>query len=947
MKQVLFLFRENWRCCLALHLMFLVWITDGWSQGLFKLYDQSQSGLLGKHIRELPDGDYRLVADNNISFYGSPALRHLILDISPAGEIIDSQTVTFSGYRGFWLKDGTFLQPERDWANGDSTFLFIRTNAQQDTLWATTVWVEPENFDVIWTNADLDSIGNVWVAGLWVNATSNGDQTKLLLLKFTSDGNLLWEKSLPPSQPDRFIEEPTIKLGITTNNHCILKQMLDNGITQVMRFDANGEIEWQQDIPFTSYAYHDMQVGKDDQSLILGVSKLLAVNSSGAIAFQPFTGSLVSGEITAMAPIEEGGWVLMGRMNGTGNLFALKINESGVKQWLKVYNFQAGTPFKGDETANKDLIWTGGGVFLIRMDSSGVIFKNHLAGRIAYDENTDCVVQNDESGIPGWVLKLENNGAVQYTVSDPDGAYYFAQADTGQQILTPVVQNYLWQGCAPSITGTIPPDSSGYTLQLDGAIQSVFDCPVMTVDLATPRLRRCFNNTYALQCCNYGNQAATGAYVEVYLPPHLLLQSASHAYTQDGQKVTFPLGAVGPFECIDIQMGVLPDCDSTVLGEALCVSAHIWPDTTCGVPPGWSGALIEVSAACDGDSVRFDIQNTGNAPTSQPLDFIVIDDHVMTLQGSFSLAAHATRTESVPADGSTWRLLAEQEPDAPGASMPSIAVEGCVAEAGNPFNTGFILQWPNENGSPFWERDCHELVGSYDPNAKHAAPAGVNDPHWIKPNTPIEYLIEFQNTGTDTAFTVVLRDTLSPWLDPASIRPGAGSHPYSWDISGTGVLSFRFDPVALPDSNTNEPASHGFVQFWVKQYPDLPDGTLLENRAGIYFDFNAPVITNTVYHTVGRDFLPTVGINNPTDSTSPDFDVYPNPAEGSVFVFFKNDNQRGGVFTLFDALGRLKWTGKTNGKSVEIRRGNLPPGLYWLRWEDEDGQMQVVKVVWQ
>ncbi|MCK6692720.1 MAG: hypothetical protein L6Q97_11535, partial [Thermoanaerobaculia bacterium] len=677
----------------------------------------------------------------------------------------------------------------RDWTDGDSTFLFVRTNTQQDTLWTTTVFIDPGNFDVIWTHADLDSAGNIWVAGAWFNAIPNGgDQSKLLLLKLAADGNLLWEKRLPPALPNTYIEEPSLKFGLTGNNGCILKQNLSNGVTQVMRFDLNGTIVWQKDIAFASFGFHDMQVGKDDQSLMLGVSKLLALNSSGELAFQTFNSSLVSGEITAMAPLRDGGWVLMGRTSvGNAKLFALKLNESGVKQWIKFYDFQAGAPFKGHETANKDLIWTGGNIFLIRMDSSGVIFKNHLAGRIAYDENTDCTVQPAEDGIPGWVIKLENNGAVQYTVSDPDGAYYFAQADTGQQILTPVVQNYLWQACTPSYTGTIPPDSSNYTLYLDAPIKSVFDCPVMTVDLAVPRLRRCFNNTYALQCCNYGNQAATDAYVEVYLPPHLLIQSASQNYTQDGLKVTFSLGTVGPFECRDIQMVVLPDCDSTVLGQSMCVSAHIWPDTICGAPPGWSGALIEVSAACDGDSVRFNIQNTGNAPTSQTLDFIVIDDHVMTLQGSFNLAAHAARTESFPADGSTWRLQAEQEPEAPGASTPSIAMEGCTAGAGAPFNTGYIIQWPNENGSPFWERDCHELVGSYDPNAKQAVPAGVNDPHWIKPNTPVEYLVEFQNIGTDTAFTVVLRDTLSPWLDPASVRPGAASHPYSWDLSGAGI----------------------------------------------------------------------------------------------------------------------------------------------------------------
>lgn len=54
----------------------------------------------------------------------------------------------------------------------------------------------------------------------------------------------------------------------------------------------------------------------------------------------------------------------------------------------------------------------------------------------------------------------------------------------------------------------------------------------------------------------------------------------------------------------------------------------------------------------------------------------------------------------------------------------------------------------------------------------------------------------------------------------------------------------------LPDSNVNEAASHGFTSFRVKQVPNLPVGTLIENSAAIYFDFNAPVITNTSWHTI-------------------------------------------------------------------------------------------------
>ncbi|MBK6831758.1 MAG: hypothetical protein IPG92_13905 [Flavobacteriales bacterium] len=103
--------------------------------------------------------------------------------------------------------------------------------------------------------------------------------------------------------------------------------------------------------------------------------------------------------------------------------------------------------------------------------------------------------------------------------------------------------------------------------------------------------------------------------------------------------------------------------------------------------------------------------------------------------------------------------------------------------------------------------------------------------------------MRFQNTGTDTAFPIVITDTLPQYLDPATIRMGAGSHGFSWSLSGQGTLRWVFPNILLPDSNVNEPRSHGFVSFRIRPYQPLLPGTTIENIANIYFDFNPPVIT--------------------------------------------------------------------------------------------------------
>src|SRR5690606_16653903 len=124
------------------------------------------------------------------------------------------------------------------------------------------------------------------------------------------------------------------------------------------------------------------------------------------------------------------------------------------------------------------------------------------------------------------------------------------------------------------------------------------------------------------------------------------------------------------------------------------------------------------------------------------------------------------------------------------------------------------------------------------------------DSHFISRNQKIDYLIQFQNTGTDTAFTVIIRDTLDTDFNIFSVQSGVSSHPYTFRMYGPRVLEWKFSNILLPDSTTDEPGSHGYVIFSVDQNLNLVNGTELNNTADIYFDFNAPIITNTTSHII-------------------------------------------------------------------------------------------------
>ncbi|MBK8228277.1 MAG: T9SS type A sorting domain-containing protein [Flavobacteriales bacterium] len=137
------------------------------------------------------------------------------------------------------------------------------------------------------------------------------------------------------------------------------------------------------------------------------------------------------------------------------------------------------------------------------------------------------------------------------------------------------------------------------------------------------------------------------------------------------------------------------------------------------------------------------------------------------------------------------------------------------------------------------------VQGSYDPNDKTARTSTRQSEteYFIGQDTWIDYTIRFQNTGTDTAFTVVVRDTLSEALDIGSFEMGIASHDPIITFLPNHVVEWRFPNILLPDSNVNEPGSHGLIDFRIKPMEPVLPGTVIENTANIYFDFNPPVIT--------------------------------------------------------------------------------------------------------
>ncbi|MFN8393988.1 MAG: hypothetical protein U0176_04870 [Bacteroidia bacterium] len=98
---------------------------------------------------------------------------------------------------------------------------------------------------------------------------------------------------------------------------------------------------------------------------------------------------------------------------------------------------------------------------------------------------------------------------------------------------------------------------------------------------------------------------------------------------------------------------------------------------------------------------------------------------------------------------------------------------------------------------------------------------------------------------------VVVLDTLSPFLDLQTLAVKSSSHAMYTEILPGNVLKFTFRDIHLPDSTTNEPASHGYLTYEIKAAQGLNPEFEVRNGSAIYFDFNPPILTNFTLNTGG------------------------------------------------------------------------------------------------
>ncbi|MEL7423377.1 MAG: T9SS type A sorting domain-containing protein [Bacteroidota bacterium] len=568
---------------------------------------------------------------------------------------------------------------------------------------------------------------------------------------------------------------------------------------------------------------------------------------------------------------------------------------------------------------------------------TSVTFANiyySVFGQVFQDENDNCALDDGEedSGFGGWQVRATDveTGISEMVSTDADGGYNLILSLPTDEARNIEVELLLPDGVSTGCpTNLLLEDYYQPTGTVDFAMGLAEDCEYLTVDLATPFLRRCFPNTIFIQYNNFSATDTENVTVTVELDDYLAIQSASLPYSALGDnQYLFDIGTVPAASSGQFVIEALLSCEAE-LGQTHCLNASIEP-FTCTTEDDFAELII--SGECDelGDEVRFTVRNAGTVNMTQAQEVRIVEDVIMYMNGNpLQLDAGSEEQFTYPANGATWRLEIPQDASYPYGGIAAAFVEGCGG-----FTPGMATQFSLSSTNPNEDQLCLENIGAYDPNDKQALPKGYGEAHYIEANTPLEYLIRFQNTGTDTAFNIRIEDQISEYLDPSSIRPGAASHPYRMELKEDGLLIFHFDNIMLPDSNVNLAGSNGFVQFSIEQLPDNPINTIIENTAGIYFDFNDPIITNTVWHTIGEDFI----MVQSYEVLRPDLQltIAPNPVQTRTHIRLESETVFDGSFQIYDAQGRLLQQIPMQHNELWIERSQLPhDGLFLFRISSE------------
>jgi uncharacterized repeat protein (TIGR01451 family) len=755
----------------------------------------------------------------------------------------------------------------------------------------------------------------------------NGDYDKgMLLVSYNPDGSFNWVKRILDADTMGYGYVSALDISVTgiigvtgytpgSGGLLGFYNSVGNIISEHLYFSSNS-------LNLTSIAFNEFNeayiAGRCNGQATIGASPATATVSG----YKGFVAKLdIYHQIKWVTDFNAGGW--NGRLDYDNGklLFATRIDDNFT------YNYGQNTIVHNSGDA------LFGEIADYQLSANGC----NITGTVFQDLDANCTVDINDIVQNAVIVKATGtNGVSRFSISDSTG-HYDIPVDVGSytvEILpNPVQGSLIHQNCYTQqnvVLTTVGQDADGinFPLELD-------NCPLLTVDLSSDRRRRCFDSNTYVSYRNSGFATAENVAVVVHLPEYVTFISSDYPHTIDTQgNYVFTIGVLAPNQSGVIHIVDHTECVEGITGLTQCTKAWITPANECAdaLDPDyvlWDKSVIKVVGVCVDNAAqnRFAISNEsqpGVGDMTVPREYRIYVDNALAVTANFQLNGGQSLVIDYPANGQTIRLEANQHPNYMASPIAQDTVEGC---GGNTEQTTFGLVNTMAMGDEEVnaETDCLTIIDSFDPNDKMVSPTGITANHYIRAGTVLDYIIRFQNTGTDTAYKVVVKDALPEYLDPATIQWGVSSHPYTINITGTEtpVLEFTFNNINLPHSAVNELASNGFVKFKVATYDSLENGIEINNNANIYFDYNLPILTNTAQVTVSDLVLALAPF------VEQNIKVYPNPTSG-LLVIETDALQKVEIYTISGVL--IETTDKN-----QINLSHYSKGIYLVKISTDKG----------
>lgn len=551
------------------------------------------------------------------------------------------------------------------------------------------------------------------------------------------------------------------------------------------------------------------------------------------------------------------------------------------------------------------------------------ITNNLLSGVVFNDANGNGIQDAGEPGIGGIYVQV----AGQWILTDPNGLYFIYAADGIWTIDVYVTSNW---------TQTFPVSPTSYAVTVAGG-SNISNINFGLQSNQTTITGVVFNDANSNGIQDAGETGVSNTWVMVGW--YWAITDVNGVYT-----VTVPVGVYNA-ELWSIPAGVtltVPLSGNYTVNASAIGQIYDGNDFGLNYPPGVQNMVVSLSTCttvtpCFPAWYNISYYNAGTVPVNATVTMIY-DPQLF-----FDYSSPPATTIDTVAHIITWNV---------GVVQPGVSgwiwvdfVTSCTVLAGDAaFNTVTIQPIAGDAVPANNIDTLHQIAtSSWDPNDKQVSPSGVGPQGLIYADQRLDYTIHFQNTGNAPAMNVVLIDTLSAQLDWTSINILSYSHPMVSELdTTTGIITFFYNNIFLPDSGSDYLGSMGNVKYSIVPKTGIVDGAVINNFADIYFDMNAPVRTSTTLNTI--DYK--LGVNE-LDLES-QVHIYPNPATESAYIVVEGLNSSEFELKMTNVLGLEVELLKVQFNQVlKLNLNNLQKGIYFIDIISNNETLSVQKLIVQ